>query len=613
MQSHLNQAERNAYNQQLSKIKAVESKHPGAPGRAMVVNDNAQPHEPVIFLRGQPGNRGEQVPRRFLQVLSHVDGGQPFTHGSGRLELARAIASPDNPLTARVIVNRIWQMHFGHGLVRTASDFGSRGESPSHPELLDYLAAEFMRDGWSIKRLQRRIMLSATWQQSSFQRADAFQVDPENRLLWHYPRRRLEFEPLRDRILAVSGKLDRTVGGRSVMIHQDATRRALYAYIDREDVPSLLASFDVPSPDASQATRSRTTVPQQALYLLNSPFVIQQAESLAARVKAAVDSDSQSQFTDPQTGDPETGDPETGHPEMLDIRRLDIRRIVQLYRVALAREPDQQEIALALAFVSGQPLPLSGTQSPDQPEDQTPPPTPSPWRFGYGHWDTETLAVRFTPFEHFSGQRWQASSDFPDATLGHAMLVAGGGHPGNQSTQSSIVRWIAPSAGRVTISGVLKHLQAQGDGVRGILVSSRAGVLGSWSVFNQEMKTRAGHVEVEQGETLDFIVDCNQNPSHDSYEWSPKIRVSKFSSGELEPGTVWNLASDFSAASLQQLPPKSVDPGCNSLKPSSLATNSLSWIRNRKPAFIEGLFRQTLTPSHRKCPLPSTKCPSIIA
>jgi hypothetical protein len=222
-----------------------------------------------------------------------------------------------------VIVNRVWQHQFGEGLVRTASDFGTRGETPSHPELLDYLAAEFMADGWSIKRLQRRILLSSTWQQASGFRQQAHDVDPENRLLWRMPRRRMEFEPLRDRLLVAAGRLDLSIGGRSVMIHQDAVRRGLYAYIDREDVPGLLASFDLPSPDASQSIRTRTTVPQQALFLLNAKFVIEQADSLA---KHTADQ------TDPT------------------------RRIHTLYHVALARDPDEIELQTAIAFIADQPI-----------------------------------------------------------------------------------------------------------------------------------------------------------------------------------------------------------------------------------------------------------------
>jgi len=350
----LDQGESNTHNTMLGKVKTVEMTHPGAPGRGMVMRDNERPHEPVVFRRGQPENRGDKVPRRFLQVLDRVDGGKPFTLGSGRLELARAIASKENPLTARVIVNRIWQHHFGAGLVPTPSDFGVRGEPPTHPELLDHLAAEFLADGWSIKRLQRRIMLSTAWQQASTARADAAEKDPENRLLWHVPRRRLEFEPLRDRMLSVAGTLDLSVGGRSVMIHQDAVRRGLYAYMDREDVPGLLAAFDVPSPDASQAARSETTVPQQSLYLLNAGFVIRQADAVAVKTEGAATPD---------------------------------ERVRALYRRVLARDPDAAEAALALAFItdagaSGQAdgtVPAAAAGGPAPTATTAKPPAINPW------------------------------------------------------------------------------------------------------------------------------------------------------------------------------------------------------------------------------------------
>lgn len=336
MVAHLDQGQRNKHNSMISKVKGVEVTHPGAPPRGMVLVDKKTPVQPVIFRRGQPGNRGDKVPRRFPQVLSHVDGGEPFSIGSGRLELAQAITNPNNPLTARVIVNRIWQHQFGEGLVRTASDFGTRGETPTHPELLDYLAAEFMADGWSIKRLQRRILLSSTWQQASGFRQDAHNIDPENRLLWRMPRRRMEFEPLRDRLLVAAGRLDFSIGGRSVMIHQDAVRRGLYAYIDREDVPGLLASFDLPSPDASQPIRAKTTVPQQALFLLNAKFVIEQAESLAKRTSNLAET-----------------------PE----------RIRTLYRIALARDPDESELTTATDFVTAVPD-TNSEESEEQPVDR---------------------------------------------------------------------------------------------------------------------------------------------------------------------------------------------------------------------------------------------------
>src|SRR5581483_1711746 len=162
-----------------------------------------------VFLRGNPNQLGDDAPRRFLAVLSGNE--RPaFRQGSGRLELAQAIVDRRNPLTARVFVNRLWLHHFGAGLVRTPSDFGLRSDPPSHPELLDFLASEFMEGGWSIKRMHRMILLSSAYRQKSEDREDARRVDPENTLVWKMNRRRLDFEALRDSLLAVSGTLDRT-------------------------------------------------------------------------------------------------------------------------------------------------------------------------------------------------------------------------------------------------------------------------------------------------------------------------------------------------------------------------------------------------------------------
>lgn len=522
MIAHLDQGERNTYNRKLGEVQGVEVTHPGAPPRGMVLVDKPQPHEPVIFRRGQPGNRGDRVPRRFLQVLSHVDGGQPFGDGSGRLELARAIASPDNPLTPRVIVNRIWQHHFGVGLVPTASDFGVRGEPPTHPKLLDHLAAEFVADGWSIKRLQRRIMLSSTWQQSSQLRAEAHRADPENRLLWHMPRRRLEFEPLRDRLLVAADRLDLRIGGRSVMIHQDAPRRGLYAYIDREDMPGLLASFDLPSPDASQAKRAETTVPQQALYLMNAGFVIRQAEALA---------------------------------ELTAGDQSPQQRIAVMYRRALARDPDAEELRMASNFIASAAAGDDDTVA--EHDDHEPRPV---WRFGYGHFNDADDTVDFTPLPHFSGDAWQASPEFPDAEFSYLRLTAGGGHPGNSDRHSTILRWVAPGDGVVAVRGRLQHGQDAGDGVRGRLVSAQSGPLGHWDVFNGEAATRIERIEVQAGEMLDFIVEPRGSASHDSYRWSPVIRSIESLDERMPAETRWDAAADFATASRALQPPAEIDP-----------------------------------------------------
>jgi len=189
-------------------------------------------------------------------------------------------------LTARVMVNRVWLHHFGNGLVRTPSDFGLRGEAPTHLELLDYLASQFMANGWSIKTLHRTIMLSETYQQQSQSHTEGESKDPENRWLWRMNRRRLDWESLRDSLLTVSGQVDLTMGGPSVPLLSEpfSTRRSIYGFIDRQNLPGLLRTFDFFAPDSSAPQRLQTTVPQQALYMLNSSFIQQQTTVLANRI-----------------------------------------------------------------------------------------------------------------------------------------------------------------------------------------------------------------------------------------------------------------------------------------------------------------------------------------
>src|SRR6185295_1326334 len=194
-------------------VNALGARYADAGGqpRAMAVEDAPVLRPAHVFVRGNPNSVGEEVRPRFLTVLEGAKPA-PFTQGSGRLELARKIASADNPLTARVMVNRVWQHHFGAGLVRTPSDFGTRGDAPTHPELLDFLARQFVADGWSLKKLHRLLMLSRTYQQASIDNPSSRNVDPENHLLWRMNRQRIDFESFRDTVLAVSGQLDLTVG-----------------------------------------------------------------------------------------------------------------------------------------------------------------------------------------------------------------------------------------------------------------------------------------------------------------------------------------------------------------------------------------------------------------
>ena len=285
------------------KLDALDAKHAGAPVRAMVLEDAPKPHDSPVFIRGEAENKGDSVPRRYLEIVAGPNR-QPFKFGSGRLELAQSIANKNNPLTARVLINRIWMHHFGEGFVSTPDDFGTMSAPPSHPELLDYLATWFMDNGWSIKKVHKLIMLSNTYQQSSANNPRYAQADPYNRLLWRSNIRRLEFEPLRDSLLAMGGTLDKSMGGRPVSLGNAegpqrgkangklaqalrptgySTRRTVYGYIDRASLPEVLNHFDFANPELPSGRRYETTVPQQALFLMNSPLVIEQARNIVER------------------------------------------------------------------------------------------------------------------------------------------------------------------------------------------------------------------------------------------------------------------------------------------------------------------------------------------
>jgi len=265
-------------------LKELQKKAPAPLPQAHAVMENGST-DLRVYVRGNPAKPGDVAPRRFLHVIAGDDP-PAFKNGSGRLELADAIASKDDPLFARVFVNRVWQEHFGRGLVGTPSNFGQLGERPTHPELLDYLASRFVASGWSIKALHRDVMLSAVYQLSNEQDDRRQSIDADNRLLSHMNRRRLDVEAWRDSMLAVSGKLDQTMGGPTVDLSAGANfRRTVYAKISRHNLNSLLRLFDFPDANITAERRTETTIPQQQLFVLNSPFAIEQAKALAGRVQ----------------------------------------------------------------------------------------------------------------------------------------------------------------------------------------------------------------------------------------------------------------------------------------------------------------------------------------
>ncbi|MDG2031216.1 MAG: DUF1553 domain-containing protein [Phycisphaerales bacterium] len=316
----------------------LESSTP-APIEMGIVVEDAKPVDLPIFIRGDHTNKTDDVVTRgYLTVLADALPGPVIPEGqSGRLQLAEWIIDPRNPLTPRVAVNRIWHGHFGRGIVATPSNFGIRGSEPSHPELLDWLAVHFMEQGWSIKELHRLIMNSSTYRMSGSGTRHAMEVDPDNRLLWHHPPRRLEAEPIRDTILAVGGALDLQVGGSLLNSgnfgyvtndqsnsneRYDYSRRALYLPVIRNDMYPLFSTFDYCDSSVPIDARASTVVSQQALFMLNSDLVGSQAQLLAARI----------------LGDPAAED--------------DSARIALAYEVCFARPPEPKEIERSLGFLA---------------------------------------------------------------------------------------------------------------------------------------------------------------------------------------------------------------------------------------------------------------------
>lgn len=283
-----------------------------------VLKDKEKPENLHVYIRGNKEDPGEEAPRQFLAILSPGEP-IPFKEGSGRLELAEAIASPQNPLTARVMVNRIWLHHFGAGIVRTPSNFGKLGEPPTNPELLDYLASRLVRNGWSIKKLHREIMLSRVYALRSAHSSAAAEIDPENKLFWRANLQRLDVESIRDSMLFVSGKLDPTIGGPAVPLHDEKNfRRTLYGAISRAKPDQFMRLFDFPDPNETSEQRIGTNVPVQQLFFLNSPFIRAQANFLTERLGQG----------------------------------SELQKINQSYAILFNRPPTAKEIDVATSFLS---------------------------------------------------------------------------------------------------------------------------------------------------------------------------------------------------------------------------------------------------------------------
>jgi hypothetical protein len=287
------------------------------PGTVHIVRDE-KPHDLPIYDRGDVETPGKTVPRGWLQVLSK---GEPvkFQQGSGRAELARQITDPTNPLTARVVVNRVWDLLFGKPLARTTSNFGATGDKPTHPELLDDLAMRFMQNGWSLKRLMRELVLSATYRQSSSGSAANALLDEANDHLWRMNRRQLGIESWRDAIMATAGTLTLEGGPSQSLDAPTHHKRTIYSQVSRRELNKTLMLFDYPDANVHAARRSSSTTPTQKLFVMNSPFIIEQSKKLAQRLQQSASDEAS--------------------------------RIRHAYELLFAREPEAEELAIALEFL----------------------------------------------------------------------------------------------------------------------------------------------------------------------------------------------------------------------------------------------------------------------
>jgi len=438
--------------------------------------DHRQPRHPVT-----PADLEIAAPDGQRFTIAVDDATLPTT--GRRLAWARHLMSGRHPLAGRVLANRFWMHHFGRGIVDTPSEFGLLGTRPSHPELLDWLAVEFARD-WSLKRYHRLVMSSTAYRQTSRRQEQDHARDADGALYSRYPVRRLEAEILRDRALAVAGRLDPRLYGKpietvedfagQVHVKDDVPRRSLYIQDRRTRPVSLLAAFDAPSMVVNCERRSSSTVAPQSLMLMNGDFLLAQAEHVAKWLRE----------TTPAT------------------------------------------------FATEQTAPLAALYGGHTQH----------WQFGYGSLQElpgGTASLTFHPLPHFTGSNWQGGAALPDSKIGWALLHAAGGHPGD-SQHGVIRRWRAPRDGTVTVTGTLHHPSEHGDGVRSrIIVNGR--VVGSYTARTGEVNTTVSAVPVRAQEPIDLVTDCLESTTSDSFTWTVRLDLVD-AAGSRE---TWDSAGEF--------------------------------------------------------------------
>lgn len=477
-----------------------------------LAEEDGEPPPTHLFHRGDHRQPKDIVKAAMLEIatppgqLIEFPVNDPAINSTGRrLAFAKHLVSGRDPLLPRALANRLWMHHFGRGLVGTPGDFGQLGERPTHPELLDWLASEMIErretrvesegnsaapSQLSFKRLHRLLMTSTVYRQSAARRPELDAVDPSNLLLGRMSVRRLEAEVMRDRVLAASGSLSNAMFGKSISVAEDfvgqvivndMSRRSIYVQQKRSKPETLMRAFDAPVMECNCDKRPASTVATQSLMLMNSEFALKQAGSLAARVRQEAATWRDAELARHANEGLETP-PTSDHP--------------------LARRAGELDRSLL-------------------------PPRPSDlWQIGYGEFDDSTKRTKsFAKFPHWTGSQWQGGPVVPDPAIGYSFLNAAGGHTGNDQQHSPIRRWTAPIGGTVSISGSLHHPSENGDGVRSRVVSSRSGLAAEWIAEHKTVDANVAAIEVQAGDTLDFITDCRESVTSDSFAWSITIKL----------------------------------------------------------------------------------------
>lgn len=464
-------------------LRAVSESRAKTPPKTMLFHrgDYRQPKYAV-----QPGSLTVCAAEDSPLQIAENDPQLPTT--GRRLAYARWLTSGRHPLVARVLVNRVWRHHFGKSFVATPDEFGKLGSGPTHPELLDWLADEFMAKGWSLKHLHRLIMNSTAYRQASTRHALGNSTDQDNLGYWHYPVQRLDAEVIRDSILSVSGRLDlQTQFGKPVSTQADESgqivvpgakqRRSIYLQVRRTQPISILESFDAPVMKVNCAARSKSTVATQSLMLMNSEFVLSSARAFATRLNSEADK---------------------------------------------------------LSLPNGYDLKIDDTALMSQAKD--------PWKYGYGFLrilEPGSAKVEFTPLPAFHKGTWKGGEKLPDEKIGWSFLTATGGHP-DHSHGSTIRRWVSPLDGKLRVTGTITHHSKSGDGVELTVVNSQHKKLKQVTVHSNSQNYQFS-VSVAAGEVIDFIVSARGNHTSDSF--SNQVKIEQLAGAKVV--RTWDSVKDF--------------------------------------------------------------------